>query len=55
MQAKRDALYANLLKRKEQVEEIVAEKEAKLSEKRLEEQRKQELAEQKKMEKEMRR
>lgn len=55
MQAKRDALYAKLMERKEKVEEAVAEKEAKNAERRMEDQRKQEMVEQKKLEKEMRR
>jgi hypothetical protein len=55
MQAKRDAIHNNLLRRQMQIEETVVEKEAKLLEKRLEELRKQELVEQRKSEKEIRR
>uniref|UniRef100_A0AC34PYP1 CKK domain-containing protein n=1 Tax=Panagrolaimus sp. JU765 TaxID=591449 RepID=A0AC34PYP1_9BILA len=55
MRAKRDALYANLMKRKEQIADKVEEIEAKNMEKRQKEIEKQELAEQRKIEKEIRR
>ena len=55
MRAKRDALYANLMKRKEQIADKVEEIEAKNMEKRQQEIAKQELAEQRKIDKELRR
>uniref|UniRef100_A0AC34GPL2 CKK domain-containing protein n=1 Tax=Panagrolaimus sp. ES5 TaxID=591445 RepID=A0AC34GPL2_9BILA len=55
MQAKRNALYANLMKRKEKIADKVEEKEAQYSEKREAERAKQEAAEQRKIETEFRR
>uniref|UniRef100_A0A7E4V3R2 Calponin-homology (CH) domain-containing protein n=1 Tax=Panagrellus redivivus TaxID=6233 RepID=A0A7E4V3R2_PANRE len=55
MRAKREALYANLMKRKAEIPHNVEEKEAILAGRRMKELEKQELAEQRKLEKEERR
>jgi hypothetical protein len=55
MEAKREALMAKTLLRKEQIDQKVEEIEAKNADKRMEEQRKLEMVESRKFEKEMRR